>query len=312
MASTNSFAGRMNLTELIERNLSTLFPKDEVTVVPFGVMSILKEYDDVNDYLKELEVNQKPAEMIVKFAPDYIIFKKNDPKQLFFLEVKCSITPCWALSRIKNIRTIHPNEKLNEANIGEIAREALLSYKRFYPNTIVLYGSSYNSKVLMAQFADKVECLFCYRKDGEYDCTKCPSKMGGYFDLERNANSSGSQTPNTNINLDSFERVDLFFEKLGINIDKITWEKICNGIKAAGVLLPDKVENDRNQEIKNIIHDSGCSWVRRMTTYYIALNNGFYHSDINCVAIRNKNAKKVFENDQLLVGKTKCKWCNKE
>lgn len=312
MVTTNSFIGRKNLTELIENNLSALFPKDEVTVVPYGVMSILKDKDDVNDYLKELQVNQKPAEMIIKFAPDYIIFKKSEPKELFFLEVKCSVTPCWASSRIKNIKDIHPNERLNESNIGEIAREALLSYNRFYPNTIILYGTSYNSKVLMAQFADKVECLFCYRKDGKYDCEKCPSKTGGYFDLERNSNSAGSQTPNTNINLDSFERADSFFEKIGISLDRNTWNNICNSIKNAGISLPDKVENERAQEIKNVIYDSGCSWIRRMTAYYIALNNAFYHSDINCVAIKNKNAKKIFENDQQLDGKMKCKWCNKE
>lgn len=312
MATTNSFSGRMNLTELIESNLSALFPKDEVTVIPYGVISILKDRDDVNNYLKELEVNQKPTEMIIKFAPDYIIFKKNEPKELFFLEVKCSVTPCWATSRIKSIRDIHPNEGLNESNIGEIAREALLSYNRFYPNTIVLYGSSYNSKVLMAQFADKVECLFCYRKDGKYDCTKCPSKMGGYFDLERNNNSSGSQTPNTNINLDSFERADLFFEKLGISLDRSAWETICDSIKSVGVSFPDKVERERAQEIKNVIHDSGCSWIKRMTAYYVALNNSFYHSDANCDAIRSKNAKKIFEDDQRLNGKIKCKWCNKE
>lgn len=84
MKETNSFNGRMNLTKTIEDSINSLFNESEILLVPYGVLKLLKSQKDIKDYLSELSVNNKHAEMILKFAPDYIIFKKTETKKDLF------------------------------------------------------------------------------------------------------------------------------------------------------------------------------------------------------------------------------------
>lgn len=138
---------------------------------------------------------------------------------------------------------------LNRSRVGEIAREALLSYRQFYPDTIILIASPYNSKLLMAQFANQVKCLYCYRNpiNGDYNCNDCPSKRGDFFDIERMHDSVGSQTPITNIDLDSFLEADSFFENLGIHVEQSISSEILNIIKQEPIYLSSHLEKN-NQE----------------------------------------------------------------
>lgn len=311
MPNTNTFSGRMGITELIENNLNKLFDENEITIIPHGVLNIIKDKADVEEYLSDMEVNVNPSAMIVKFAPDFIIYKKTEPRDIYFLEVKCSITPCWALSRIAKIQQNHPGEVLNESNIGEVAREALLSYNRFYPKTIVLYGSPYNSKVLMAQYANNIECLYCYKSNGEYDCNNCPSKNNGYFEIERNPHSNGSQTANTNINLDSFVCADEFFESLGIHLNEEGMTEVCQAIKNQDISVSEtNVDCDREEQIRETIINSGCEWVSRVHKYYGADGNDFYHDDAECFTL-NGQGTLMYRSEKAAIraGKRKCKFC---
>lgn len=311
MEETNSYKGRVKLTNIIEENITTLFDTEKVVVVPYGVLNLLKDQDEIITYLSELSVNNKHAEMILKFAPDYLLFKKTEPKKIYFLEVKCSITPCWSEYRVNRIRDTHNNEHIDESNIGEVAREAFLSYKRYYPETIVLYGATYNRKVLMAQFANKIECLYCFKSGGEYDCNHCPVDEGEFFELERNSHSSGSKTPNTNINLDTFENANSFFDSLGISFNQEMYDFVYNEIIKAGVNLTSVKDACRKNEIIDVVNRNGCSWLKRLKAYYIAIGNDFYHSKQDCFTIREKEISLCCE-EEATKGRKKCKYCNKE
>ncbi|MBQ8325550.1 MAG: hypothetical protein IJX86_00640 [Lachnospiraceae bacterium] len=314
MKGIKTFTGRRRITDIIENRLNELFFANEVEIVPFGVLNIVKDNEIFKKYFAKMEVNQKPSSMIVKFAPDYIILKKTEPQELYFLEVKCSVTPCWAASRVSKIKERHCNQKIDESNIGEIAREALLSYNRFFPNTIVLYGSSYNSKILMAQFADKIQCLYCYKQQGEYDCENCPSKNDGFFEQEKNSFSDGSQTANTNVNLDSFVSADVFFEQLGIHLRNDGVSDINKVICDYNVRIPrDKVDIEREIEIRNTLVENGCKWVDRVSAYYSALDNDFYHFHKNCFTLHGAG-KAMYRTEQEAKAdeKKRCKFCGQE
>ncbi len=317
MEGLNTYNGRREATNIIENSLNSLFSSDEVEIVKFGMETIVDGHDDVRDYLtRRIDVNNKPSSMIVKFAPDYILLKKSEPQELYFLEIKASFTPCWSENRVNKIIERH-GDGLNESNIGEIAREALLSYTRYYPNTIVLYGTSYNPRVLMAQFAEEIECLYCYKSIGEYDCDNCPSREGNFFELERNVLSNGSGTPNTNVNLDSFLEAREFFERIGIQLQTDTETQIINAIKERNIKLESvHLDFNREREIRERLYNCGCDWVNRVIQYYSCMNNDFYHNDRNCFTIRDIRDNDLIgyysENAARIAGKRKCRYCNQE
>ena len=213
------FNERLGLTITIEEKIKELFSND--IVQEFGCSKIVGQDTEIFKFLSTPKINQMPSGMIIKFAPDFIILTKKEPRKIYFLDVKHSVSPIYAKTRLDLMKNQASDDTLEISDIGVIAREALLSYKRYYPSTIILMASPYNHKKLMAQFAEKVKCLYCYRStEPNYDCNNCPSKNGGFFDIERDNNSTGSQTPMTNVDLRSFDTAKDFFENLEIEINE--------------------------------------------------------------------------------------------
>ena len=157
------FNERLNQTRLIEDKMKELFPKSVVR--EFGYQTIIGDDIELKRFMNNPEINQMASGMIVKFAPDFILLKKETPQQLFFVDVKHSVSPVWAYSRLNKIREKNKDYTLEISDIAVVAREALLSYRRYYPNSIVLMASPYNPKLLMAQFASRIQCLYCYRSE---------------------------------------------------------------------------------------------------------------------------------------------------
>lgn len=287
----SGFSERLKLTEHIESNMDALFSSEDIVVKEFGCRSIIGDNGLLFDYIKEPGVNQQASAMIVKFAPDFILLKNSSPKQLYFVDVKHSTSPIWASSRLKMLREKNADQSLSAERIGVVAREALLSYRRFYPNTVILMACPYNPKLLMAQFADKVRCLYCYHaaSRGDYDCRNCPSKNGGFFDIERATDSAGSQTPMTNVDLDSFLSADLFFEQIGIKTNAEVFRKMKDEIKKEPIEIGKNVyPKTKNRLLWNLNH-AGCEWVDYEV--YSCPGNDFYHRDRDCGWLKGMEEK---------------------
>lgn len=284
----SSFDERLKLTETIENSMNTLFDDKDVVVHEFGCKSIVKDNAILFDYIRRPEANQQASAMIVKFAPDFILLKNSCPGQLYFIDIKHSVSPIWAPSRLKMLQEKNGDTALSTSRIGVVAREALLAYRRFYPNSIILMASPYNSKLLMAQFADKVRCLYCYHADAraDYDCEHCPSKNGGFFDIERATDSVGSQTPMTDVDLDSFLPADTFFEKIGVNLNRSELTRLKDEIKKESIEFGGNVYPAlKNTALWNL-NRSGCDWVEY--ELYSTSDNDFYHIDKKCKWIKWK------------------------
>lgn len=123
----DNFEKRLMLTEKIECELINLFDKNISTLQEFGCKAITQNNVDLDSYIKQPEVNQQGSAMIVKFAPDFILLKKSKPSQLYFLDVKHSVSPIWADSRVNKLRKKNNDNTLLRTNVGIVAREALLS-----------------------------------------------------------------------------------------------------------------------------------------------------------------------------------------
>lgn len=311
--SMDGFEQRLQLTDMIENRLSDLFDENSVSIQRFGCEVIVGQNSDIQEYIKEPEVNQQASAMIVKFAPDFILLKKDAPKQLYFLDVKHSISPIWADSRMEMLRTKNDDVTLTRARVGVVAREALLSYRRYYPNTIILMASPYNPKVLMAQFADKVRCLCCYKENDKegYDCNNCPFQNGGFFDIERATNANGSQTPMTNVDMDSFESMEEFFGNLEIKVDEEVLEQIREGVRCEKIEFGNQQDIRVQNKVRRELHESGCNWIDYQV--YSKEGNDFFHYEIECFILNDdKKHLQIFESElgaRRAGKKHKCKYC---
>lgn len=316
------FKERLNLTKQLELYMPELFDARDACIHKYGCEDMLGDWDKLMDYLKEPQVNQQAAALIVKFAPDYILLKNSQPKQLYFIDIKHSVSPIWAPSRLKLIRDNNHDSSLTIDRIGVVAREALLSYRRFYPQSIILMASPYNPKVLMAQFAERVRCLYCYHDParGDYDCNNCPSKSGGYFDIERAQNSTGSQTPMTNVDLDSFDPVQDFFSTIGISINSEVLEKMIDNIKQEPLFFENKAYPSLREKVIDSLRAAGCNWIgesnqKSENKYYSKPRNGYYHLDKDCYFLNRLNGKLeeyASVSEAKKAGKEFCRICCKD
>lgn len=260
---------RVAITNLINNHLDELF-NDNIELIPFGVENILP-YSEYKSHIRNLEnLNENDIDYQLEFMPDYILYNKLNHKA-YFLEIKASVTPCWDSKRILN-HIKHQSQGITIDRIGEIAREPHLVYKRFYPETIVVIGAPYNSKILMAQFAKDIDCLFCVKycsknstnNENNTHCRNndCPAKTNRYF-LTQNAETetvdepteeiratnNGSGTPNTNVDLDSFKDFKTFFDEINIETNSNTIDFIKNQIKDRGVNFPPYCCDDLKYDI---------------------------------------------------------------
>lgn len=307
----SSFENRLKLTEVIEDKVKDIFSND--VVCEFGCASLL-ENEAFSEFLKSPGINQMHTGIMIKFAPDFILLKKSSPQAAFFIDIKHSISPIWSYYHYKLLseRSLDINNKhIKISDIGVIAREALLSYRRYYPNTIIVVASPYNKKLLMAQFANKIKCIYCYsnKNPSGFDCEECPLKVGGFFDVERASKSTGSQTPMTNIDLSSFEPIDHFFANLGITINMNAVKRIREYIKAEPLEMSSAPSDKIANHIRWELNASGCDWIDY--TLYTRNNNSFIHIDRNCKGL-NKGTGNIIESfsyDRNIVTRRLCKFC---
>lgn len=285
----STFKERLSLTEQIEQHMESLFVDDDAVVSEFGCEHLIGNNKEIFNYLKEPEVNQKASSMIIKSAPDYILFKKSIPRDIYFIDIKHSVAPVYFSSKMKSLQEKNEDLTLTRSRVGIVAREALLSYRRFYPNSIIIMACPYNKKLLMAQFADKIRCLHCYNSPNraEYDCNNCPSKNGGFFDIERDNNSAGSQTPMTNVDLDSFLPIGVFFRELGIGLKDTTVECLMEKIKKEPIDIDKTVYPEVRNKILYSLNRAGCDWIDYRVHFDLSTPD-LYHIDLECSVLKNQ------------------------
>ncbi len=263
MYNTTTFNGRFALTELISNELPKIFNSEEYDIVPFGVETLIEKSLFLGRYIQSALVNNSQTGMMVKFLPDYLLIKKKYPQAIYFLEVKATVTPIWSSKNFNEIK--EKNKDIRRSDVGIIAREAWSAYKSFFPNTIIIAGCSYNPKLLMAQTVDKIECLRCYGTSSTagYTCENCPVKNKGFFNYARNFLSSGSQTPHTNLNYNTFMTIEDFFSSIDIAINMQMVECLKERIKSIGVRLDDKIFSSVKENITRELINEGCYWLKQ-------------------------------------------------
>lgn len=257
-----NFYQRYELSEMCSKRVFSLFEKNAVEIIPFGCEKIANGYESFAKYLNTAESNFSHSAMLVKFAPDFILLKKTQPQEIYFLEIKVSTTPLWSTKRFAEIKDNNSAQKLKLSDVGDVAREAWNAYNNLFPNTIILDACSYNPKLVMAQFVDKIGCLRCYKSPTEaYDCENCPVKRREFFDFARNRCSSGSQTPHTNIDYSTMPEAEKFFNCIGIGINISVLQEIKNDLKTAGVSFSPNTYDCVKEKITDILRREGCTWL---------------------------------------------------
>lgn len=254
------FNQRYQLSEICSKRVFTLFEENSVEIIPWGCENITKGNETFNNYLNSAESNFSHSSMLIKFAPDFILLKKTQPQAIYFLEIKVSTMPIWSEKRFSEIKAINPNKSLLLSDVGDVAREAWNAYNNLYPNTIILDACSYNPKLVMAQFVDKIHCLRCYKSHWEsYDCASCPVKRRSFFSFDRNSSSYGS--PLISTTLQCLKR-KIFFNSIGIGINRSTLLEIKDIMKSIGVnFRPSTYENIQRRVI-DTLRSEGCFWLK--------------------------------------------------
>ena len=152
---TGSFLDRQALTRRLEENLEKFLADYGFKVLPFGNPVILQDNTWMRSRLKKLDSKESLAAIMIKFSPDYIVIKETSPRDVFFMDAKVSVTPVFFQSQIDKIKAHYGEDKqLSRENIGDIEREAWLSYNKFFPSNhvAVIMATPYNPKLILAEW----------------------------------------------------------------------------------------------------------------------------------------------------------------
>lgn len=257
----SDFRGRYSVGETLSENLKSFFNEDEIELIPFGVEKIYKDNESLKKFIATPNSNFSHSAMMIKFAPDFILLKKTEPQELYFVETKDSVTPLCYEGVIKKIREKH-KRMIPISDIGIIAREAWNAYKNLFPNLIIVSAATYNKSLLKAQFVNKIVCLRCYDGSNKDNCSCCPVNNGEFFPYAKNLNAQGSKTPHTNIDLASFMEFKDFFDKLGIGVNDENIKKYKEYLKSFGIKYSANMNEEQKEKIKKALIQNGCEWLK--------------------------------------------------
>lgn len=99
----NNFEYRYKTGNLLAKSIKTFFDEKEVKLIPFGAETICGDNKELMEFLNLPEANFTYPAMMLKFAPDFILFKKSNPRTVYFLETKVSVTPLCYRSSLETI-----------------------------------------------------------------------------------------------------------------------------------------------------------------------------------------------------------------
>ena len=257
----DTFEKRYSLSENIVRYLPMILDNNDVELIPFGSETISKNSEILKDFIKDDISRKNYSSMLIKFAPDYIMLDKNK-KEIYFIEIKSSITPlCFETNR-KQMKLINGKVPLI-TDIADMDRDAWNAYNNLYPRTIIIDACLYNPILFGCQFVKKIECLRCFKEYKiQYDCNECPVKNRGVFESKRNSESEGSKTPHMNYSLHNFVEFGEFFEKFGIKYNEEKLEELLNIIKGYNLNFPSRIYPEVKRKIIKELKELGCVWLK--------------------------------------------------
>ncbi len=272
---TTSYLDRQALTRRLEENLEAFLEEYEFKVIPFGHPVILQDNTWIKSNLKRIKYKANLAAVMMRFCPDYIVYKETEPKAFFFMDAKASITPIFFNKHVERIKNHYKKDnKLSKHDIGEIEREAWLSYNKFYSgnNVAIVIGTPYNPRLLLAEWVSNIECMWCLKeaKFGNpipWECDKCPiftnyNENKG-FGVLVNEFASGSGTPHTNIHFGKMRTLkDFLYDEFKVEVDDEDYKLLIEDIKKWDINKPrGKVSwsqfNGTIKELKKL-----CPWLK--------------------------------------------------
>jgi len=232
---TTSFLDRQALTRRLEENLEVFLADYGFKILPFGHPVILQNNTWIKSRLRKLDSKESLAAIMIKFSPDYIVVKESKPRDFFFMDAKASITPVFFQAQIDRIRDHYGKDKyLSREDIGEIEREAWLSYNKFFPSNhvAIVIATPYNPRLILAEWVSNIKCMWCIKETQPgnpipWKCKGCPvfSQNDEGFGVMVNEFAGGSGTPHTNIHLGLMRTLYEFLgDEYGVKIDKKEYE----------------------------------------------------------------------------------------
>lgn len=257
----NSFEKRYSLSEVVIEYLPKILNGKDVELIKFGSETIAANNKALSDFIKKPDSRKNFSSMLIKFAPDFIMLDKIR-NELFFIEVKASLTPLCLETNRKQMRKIN-GEEPSISEIADMDRDAWNAYRNLYPRTIIVDACVYNPTVLACQFVQKVECLRCFQDyRTAFDCNECPVIKRKTFQTIRNEKSEGSKTPHMNFSLKNFEAFETFFNKFGYEINSSLLEELLEKIREYPVNFPSIIREKTKEKIINELESNGCYWVK--------------------------------------------------
>jgi hypothetical protein len=166
-------------------------------------------------------------------------------KELFFVDIKTSLTPVLFESKLQEVRMKSGIADLTRERVGLIEREAWDNYTRRYPSerTAILMACPYHPRLLVMEWAKNVVSLFRFEDD-------------------INENAAGSKTPHENIDLQSMRTVKEFVkQECGVDIDANDYQLMLDFVKTWPLSNPGRPWKQFNACVEKM--QITCPWLRR-------------------------------------------------
>ncbi len=221
---TSHFLDRFALTRRFEENLEKLLADYGMDAMEFGQTALLHGNGSMVARLRRVASKDSLPALMVKFAPDYVVYREKKPPALFFMDAKASITPVFFGAQINRILQHSNQPGLRRSHIGEIEREAWFSYNTFWPpaEVAIIVACPYNTRLILAEWVKNIRCLWCYKAPGPipWECSKCPRHSSKGFGVVVNQLAGGSGTPHTNLDFRSMRTLPEFLQaEFGVQVN---------------------------------------------------------------------------------------------
>jgi hypothetical protein len=249
----DKFLNRWKLTEELTGILDPFLQHHRFILHPFGSEEILRDTEKMSGLLKRERFKKSEPALMVKFSPDFIAFFEGTKRsRLFFVDAKTSITPVFFDAHMERIRRAanRRGEKVGELNrtdIGEIEREAWITYNRFFPkdSVAIMYATPYNPNLILAEWVSNLSPLYIFQSD-------------------RNLEAAGSGTPHVNLHLGRMRPLSRFIEEeFDVKVDYAEYLKLLDQVKkwplskSAG-----RVNWTQFNNVVDQLRREGCPWLR--------------------------------------------------
>lgn len=139
----------------------------------------------------------------IRYSPDTLIVDRQNPDNTYLLEYKCTQTPIFSQSLIRQITRQTNNPSFSWKDIGRCEREAFDNYLALHSigvRVVILYYIAYHRRYLLCDFIENIREI--------------------YRNKAINPTQLGSGTPMTNFDANSMNTFSTFIQKThNIQID---------------------------------------------------------------------------------------------